>query len=64
MAKDAGTRCNVSGYSLSIGKIKKAVAIMKDELGWKFITEFVAMTTKMYTHRKTGKQKRPYLRWQ
>ena len=57
-AKDVGKRFDTSGYSkndnrpLSIGKNKKVIGLMKDELGGKIMTEFVALRAKMYAYRK------------
>ena len=57
-AKDVGKRFDTSGYSkndnrpLSIGKNKKVIGLMKDELGGKIMTEFVALRAKMYAYGK------------
>ena len=51
-----------SGYSkdenslLSIRRNKKVIGLMKDELGGKIMTEFVAFRTKMYAYGKIGKE--------
>ena len=51
-------RLDSSGYSkddnrpLPIGENKKVIGLMKDELGGKIVTEFVALTAKMYAYRK------------
>ena len=58
IAKDVEKGFDTSGYStddnrsLLIGKNKKKIGLMKDELGRKIMTEFVALRTKMYTYRK------------
>ena len=55
IAKDVEKRFDTSGYSkddnrpLPIGKNKKMIGLMKDELGGKIMTEFVALRAKMYT---------------
>ena len=55
IAKDVEKRFDTSGYSkdenrpLPIGKNKKVIGLMKDELGGKIMTEFVALRAKMYT---------------
>ena len=61
IAKDVEKRFDTSGYSkddnrpLPIGKNKKVIGLMKDELGGKIMTEFVALRAKMYTYRKIDK---------
>ena len=55
-------RFNTSGYSkddnrpLPIGENKKVIGLMKDELGGKIMTEFVALRAKMHAYRKIGKE--------
>ena len=54
IAKDVEKRFDTSGYSkddnrpLPIGKNKKVIGLIKDELGGKIMTEFVALRAKMY----------------
>ena len=58
IAKDVEKRFDTSGYSkvenrlLPIGKNKKVKGLMKDELGGKIMTKFVALREKMYAYRK------------
>ena len=62
IAKDVEKRFGTSGYSkddnrpLPIGENKKVIALMKDELGGNIMTEFVALSVKMYAYRKIGKE--------
>ena len=37
-------------------KIKKVIGLMKDDLGGKIMTEFVALIAKMYVYRKIDKK--------
>ena len=61
IAKDVKKRFDTSGYSkddnrpLPIGENKKVIGLMKDELGGKIMTEFVAVRAKMYAYRNIGK---------
>ena len=58
IANDVEKRFDTSGYSkddnrpLPIGENKKVIGLMKDELGGKIMTEFVALRAKMYAYRK------------
>ena len=62
IAKDVEKRFDTSGYSkddnrpLPIGENKKVIGLMKDELGGKIMTEFVALRAKMYAYREIGKE--------
>ena len=62
IANDVQKRFDTSGYSkndnrpLHTGKIKKVIGLMKDELGGKIMTEFVALRAKMYAYRKIDKE--------
>ena len=54
IAKDVEKRFDTSGYSkdenrpLPIRENKKVIGLMKDELGGKIMTEFVALRAKMH----------------
>ena len=58
IAEDVEARFDTSGYSrtdfrpLPIGLNKKVIELMKDELGGKIITEFVALRPKFYSYKK------------
>ena len=58
IANDVEARFDTSGYSktdfrpLPIGLNKKVIGLMKDELGGKIMTEFVALRPKLYSYRK------------
>ena len=62
IAKDVEKRFDTNGYSkddnrpLPIGKNKKKIGLMKDELGGKITAEFVALRAKMYAYRKIDKE--------
>ena len=62
IAKDVEKRFDTSGYSkdenrpLPIRENKKVIGLMKDELGGKIMTEFVALRAKMYAYRKIDKE--------
>ena len=58
IAEDVKERFDTSGYSkedarpLPIGINKKVIGLMKDELGGKIMTEFIALRPKLYAYRK------------
>ena len=58
IADDVEARFDTSGYSqtdfrpLPIGLNKKVIGLMKDELGGKIMTEFVALRPKLYSYKK------------
>ena len=60
ITSDVEARFDTSGYSktdfrlLPIGVNKKVIGLMKDELGDKIMTEFVALRTKLYSYKKLG----------
>ena len=62
IAKDVKKRFDTSGYSkddsrpLPIEENKKVIGLMKDELGGKIMTEFIALRAKMYAYRKIDKE--------
>ena len=53
IADDVDKRFDTSNYEcdrpLPIGKNKKVIGLMKDELGGKIITEFIALRPKTYS---------------
>ena len=55
IAEDVETRFDTSGYEpdrpLPIGKNKKVIGLMKDELGGKIMKEFIGLMLKMYSYR-------------
>ena len=58
IANDVEARFDTSGYSktdfrpLPIGLNKKVIGLMKDELGGKIMTEFLALRPKLYSYRE------------
>ena len=62
IAEDVETRFDTSGYEpnrpLLIGKNKKVIGLMKDELGGKIIKEFISLRLKMYSY-KIGEKDEP-----
>ena len=62
IAEDVETRFDTSGYEpnrpLPIGKNKKVIGLMKDELGGKIMKEFIGLRPKMYSY-KTGEKDEP-----
>ena len=63
ISNDVVERFDTSGYnkknakSLPIGKNKKVIGLMKDELGDVIMTEFVALRPKLYSYRKVDGSK-------
>ena len=59
IAEDVEKRFDTSGYEpdrpLPIGKNKKVIGLLKDELGGKVMKEFVSLRPKMYRYR-VGKE--------
>ena len=57
IADDVEARFDTSGYPndgsrpLPVGKNKKVIGLMKDELGGEIMKEFVSLRPKMYSHR-------------
>ena len=62
IAEDVETRFDTSGYEpnrpLPIGKNKKVIGLMKDELGGKIMKEFISLRPKMYSY-KIGEKDEP-----
>ena len=62
IAKDVKKRFDTRRYSkdnkrpLPIRENKKVIGVMKNELGGKIMTEFVALRVKMYAYRKIDKE--------
>ena len=58
ISNDVEERFDMSGYNkenaklLPIGKNKKVIGLMKDELGDAIMTEFVALRPKLYSYKK------------
>ena len=59
-ANDVEKRFDISNYEvnrpLPLGKNKKVIRLMKDELGGKIMTEFVALRPKTYSYLKDGRK--------
>ena len=59
MASDVKARLDTSGYNkdhpLPIGVNKNVIGLMKDELGGRIITEFVALRPKLYAYKTLGR---------
>ena len=62
IAEDVETRFDTSGYEpdrpLPIGRNKKVIGLMKDELGGKIMKEFIGLWQKMYSY-KIGENDEP-----
>ena len=64
IAGDVEARFDTSRYSeedkrpLTIGLNKKKIGLMKNELGGKIMTEFVALRAKLYAYKKLDKKRR------
>ena len=62
IAEDVETRFDTSGYEpdrpLPIGKNKKVIGLMKDELDGKIMKEFIGLRPKMYSY-KIGEKDKP-----
>ena len=62
IAKDVETKFDTSGYSkddsrpLPTGNNKKVIGMMKENLGGKIMTEFVALRAKMYAYMNINKK--------
>ena len=60
IAEDVEARFVTSGYipdrPLPIGKNKKVIGLMKDELGGKIMKEFVSLRPKIYSYRVAGSE--------
>ena len=60
---DVPASFDTSGYDkkdarpLPIGKNKKVIGLMKDELGGKIMTEFIALRPKLYSYKKLDGRK-------
>ena len=58
IADDIPARFDTSGYCpnrpLPVGLNKKVIGLMKDELGGKITTEFMALRPKLYSYKKLG----------
>ena len=58
IAGDVKKRFDTSNYEidrpLPTGKIKREIGLMKDELGGKIMTEFIALRPKTYAHQIDG----------
>ena len=60
--KNIGKKFDTNGYSkddirsLLVGKNKKVLGMMRNELGVKIVTNFVTLRAKMYAYRKMDKK--------
>ena len=63
IAGDVETRFNTSGYKdrpLPVGKNKKVIGLMKDELGGEIMKEFISLRPKMYSYRVGNAEPKKY----
>ena len=64
IAEDVETRFDTSGYEpdrpLPIGKNKKVIGLMKDELGGKMMKQFISLRPKMYSYRVEESEPKKY----
>ena len=62
IANDAENRFDTSNYEINrplpMGRNKKVIGLMKDELGGKIITEFITLRTKTYKEDKKAKEQK------
>ena len=62
IAEDVESRFDTSGYRddglrpLPVGKNKKVIGLMKDELGGNIMREFIALRPKMYAYKVESKE--------
>ena len=60
IAEDFETRIDSSNFEidrlLPIGKIQKLIGLMKDELVWQIMEEFIGLSAKIYSHSKDNNE--------